>query len=76
MRSIRCPSCNQHVLQKSEGGKVRLRLKGALVSDSDGLHGSCRWCGTKVTLPLVVQSKALAAGSSEKLILRARARDS
>jgi hypothetical protein len=71
MRSIRCsnPECNQHVLQKSADG-YRFRLKGRMTADDGGLHASCFWCGTDVTLPLDLHIRPPEPPSGERFILK------
>lgn len=69
-KSIRCPKCNGHVLQKSESG-ARFRIKGTIRSDADGLHANCRWCSAPVTLPLDIVMKSHApAKAIERFVLR------
>ena len=55
--SMRCPhkGCKGHVMQKSRAGGVKLRLKGHINVDEQGLHASCYWCGGSVTLPIELQ---------------------
>jgi len=49
---MRCPNCNNKVLQKS-GGKTRLRTQGQIVFDEDGTcHTQCYWCKSPVEVPL------------------------
>lgn len=60
----RCPHCSESVLQKSEEG-TRLRLKGVMVSNIDGLHAKCYWCGGDVT----VRPPFLAPCVRERLLL-------
>lgn len=69
-KSIRCPSCNQHILQKSTEGPMKLRLKGKLEADHQGLHAQCFWCGNGVTLPLEVAFQKAAPAPGERFILK------
>lgn len=69
VRSIRCPNCNQHVLQKSAEG-IRFRLKGQIRSDDEGLHAKCYWCNTSVTLPVDVALSQPAPAPGERFILQ------
>lgn len=48
---MRCPQCNNKVLQKSDDGSVRLRVKGQLTFTADGLcKAQCFWCSTEVAV--------------------------
>lgn len=70
-KSIRCPSCNQHVLQKSStDAPMKLRLKGRLSADSEGLHAQCFWCSNPVTLPLEVGFQKASPAPGERFVLR------
>lgn len=51
MKSIRCPECKNHLLQKS-GGTEQLRVQGALTFTAQGLKAQCYWCKESVTLSL------------------------
>lgn len=53
---MKCSQCKQNVIQKSQSGGLRLRLKGAIEVPPDGpLTAQCYWCGTKVELPIELQ---------------------
>lgn len=46
---MRCPQCQNKVLQKSDNGEVKLRVKGAIVFTPAGLcKAQCYWCNTDI----------------------------
>lgn len=52
---MRCPQCNNKVLQKSDNGETKLRSKGPITFGSDGrCKAQCYWCGTDVVVPVTL----------------------
>lgn len=50
----RCPHCKNHLLQKS-GSATRVRIKGPVVFDEDGVcRALCYWCSKPVEVPLEI----------------------
>lgn len=65
---MRCPYCNNHVLQKS-GDQIRLRTQGQIVFDEQGVcHAKCYWCKALVEIPIEIQDGT--SISSERFFLR------
>jgi hypothetical protein len=55
---MRCPSCSNKLLQKS-GTHTRLRIRGIVEFDADGLcKAQCYWCRQDVTIPMVALRKS------------------
>ena len=53
---MRCPQCQNKVLQKSENGDTRLRSKGPITFTADGLcKAQCYWCSTEVSIPVTLE---------------------
>lgn len=50
---MKCPSCRNHVLQKS-GKRIRLRIKGRILFDDGICKAQCYWCGDEVEMPLEI----------------------
>ena len=70
MNSIRCPNCQNKVLQKSED-KIRLRTHGAVTFAEGSCSLRCYFCKTSVELPLdLVKSTS----APERLVIRAKQR--
>jgi hypothetical protein len=52
---MRCPHCDNHVLQKS-GDKIRLRTQGQIIFDEGGkCRTRCFWCKSAIEIPLEIQ---------------------
>ena len=65
---MRCPQCNNKVLQKSESG-VKLRTKGPIQFTADGrCTAQCYWCSTSVEVP--VQLTKAIEPEPERFVLR------
>lgn len=49
---MRCPNCNNRVLQKS-GNDTRVRTEGPITFDASGTaRAKCYWCKSMVELPI------------------------
>ncbi len=69
---MRCPQCANKVLQKSEGGDVKLRAKGALTFTSDGLlKAQCYWCNTDITIKATL-AKSLEHPAERFVLVKAK----
>ncbi len=57
---MKCPHtpCKGSIIQKSDSGGLKLRIKGQVTVDDSGLHAQCYWCGEEVTLPLELKKSA------------------
>lgn len=51
---MKCPSCGNHVLQKS-GKRTRLRTKGQIVFEQGLCKAQCYWCGSEIEIPLEIR---------------------
>lgn len=60
---MRCPECNNKVVQVDENGIIRVRVDGPVEFSPTGESiAKCYWCKSKITLPLTINF-------SEKFIL-------
>jgi hypothetical protein len=50
---MRCPHCDNHLLQKS-GSRVRLRTQGPIDFDGKRCRAKCYWCASLVELPIQI----------------------
>ena len=49
---MRCPKCNQNVVQTSaDGSEIRLRITGQIVIRQGQLEVQCFWCKEPLLLP-------------------------
>lgn len=73
MAGLRCPHCNNRVLQKSDAG-TKVRIEGPIQFDTEGVaHAKCYWCKSDVTLPIQLSDKtALSTGDDEHFYLPVR----
>lgn len=51
---MRCPKCDNHVLQKS-GRRTRLRIKGQVIFENGLCKSTCYWCGEQIEIPLEIR---------------------
>ena len=63
--SMRCPHCNNHVLQRGADGRLTLRPKGQVRFAKSACHLECYFCGEALELAL-----GLTLGASERLVVR------
>ena len=63
---MRCPKCNNHVLQKS-GDRIKLRVQGAITFQDDACITRCFWCKAEIAIPIKLQTTEPIA--SEKFYL-------
>ncbi len=52
---MRCPVCNNHVLQKS-GSRTKLRTHGPIEFEDGVCHTQCYWCKAPVEIPMEIKS--------------------
>lgn len=55
---MRCRQCRNHVIQKSDGGAVHVRIQGKITIDKDGCHAQCYFCRSPVVVPLELAKSA------------------
>lgn len=68
---MRCPHCRDRLIQKSSDGELRMRVRGAIRVDSDGLvKAQCHWCQAEVELPLMVKADAPAIPEQVRFVLK------
>ena len=51
---MRCPKCNNHVLQKS-GKRTKLRVQGAITFEGDMCLTKCFWCKAPIAVPIKIE---------------------
>jgi hypothetical protein len=51
---MRCPYCDNHILQKS-GKTTRLRIKGQVIFEEGLCKAQCYWCKATIEIPLEIR---------------------
>lgn len=54
---MRCPHCDHKILQKSDSGATRVRIRGPVTFSKAGLQSQCYWCHTNVTVPATLETE-------------------
>lgn len=60
---MRCPQCGHKILQKSESGATRVRIRGPVTFSKAGLASQCYWCSAQVVVPARLEDQG--DGSNE-----------